>query len=52
LSLILLFICICQQNWRKGKNWFYLAVRGVEGERGGMVQGEEIAKTMYAHMNK
>jgi hypothetical protein len=42
-----------QQNWRRrGQKGFYLEVRGVRGEGRGERQGEEMAQTMYAHMNK
>jgi hypothetical protein len=43
-----------QQNWRRGKNRFYLEVRGVRGEGGDGVwgRGGEMTQTMYAHMNK
>jgi hypothetical protein len=42
-----------QQNWRKGQNKFYLEAReGWRGEGGDREQGEEMAQTMYAHMNK
>jgi hypothetical protein len=41
-----------QQTWRKGQNRFCLETREVEGgKRGGREKGEEIAQTMYAHMN-
>jgi hypothetical protein len=43
-----------QQNWRRGQNRFCLEVRGWRGKGKGRVgeQGEEMAPTMYAHMNK
>jgi hypothetical protein len=41
-----------QQNYRRGQNRFCLEVRGWGGEGKGMGQGEEVAQTMYAQMNK
>jgi hypothetical protein len=40
-----------QQNWRRGQNRFCLEARG-DGEERAEKQGEEVAQTMYTHMNK
>jgi hypothetical protein len=56
LSFFLLLMCSLQQNWRRGQNRFFLEVKWVGRRggswRGGGEQGEEMAQTMYAHMNK
>jgi hypothetical protein len=39
-----------QENWRKGQNRFCLEVRRVGGRGRGWE--EEMAQTIYAHMNK
>jgi hypothetical protein len=41
-----------QQNWRSGQNKFLLKARGVRGRGRERRKGREMAKTMYAHMNK
>jgi hypothetical protein len=43
MSFLLLLMSTLQQNWRKGQ-------KGSAWKRGGL--GEEMAQTMYAHMNK
>jgi hypothetical protein len=52
LFFLLLLMSSLQQNWRRGQNRFCLEARGWGGEEGGGGQGEEMAQTMYAHMNK
>jgi hypothetical protein len=54
MSFLLLLISTLQQNWRKGQNRFCLEVRGLGGDGGARGGGglREMAKTMYAHMNK
>jgi hypothetical protein len=52
MSFLLLLTSFLQQNCRTGQKGFYLEVRGVRGEGRGERQGEEMAQTMYAHMNK
>jgi hypothetical protein len=48
--------CLCllfKKNWRRGQNRFCLGERGVGWEREEVEgKGEEVAQTMYAHMNK
>jgi hypothetical protein len=42
-----------QQNWKEGQDRFYLESRRVEQDREGVGGlGEEIAQTIYAHVNK
>jgi hypothetical protein len=55
MSFLLLFMSSLQENWRRGQNRFCLEARSWgkkqgQGEGGG--QGEEMAPTMYARMNK
>jgi hypothetical protein len=52
LSFLLLLLSSLQQNWREGQNTFCLEARGCREDGGGGGQGEEMAQTMYAHMNK
>jgi hypothetical protein len=41
-----------QENWRKRQSRFCLEAREVGGRCRGEEGGGELAKTMYAHMNK
>jgi hypothetical protein len=52
MSFLLLLMSSLQQNWRRGQNRFCLEARGLGRVGGGRGQGEEMAQTMYAHMNK
>jgi hypothetical protein len=50
MSFLLSLMLSLQQNWRRGKNRFFLEARG-SGE-GGEGRGGEMAQTMYTHMNE
>jgi uncharacterized membrane protein len=53
LTFLLVLMLSQQQNWRRGQNRFCLETRAVaEIRRGWMVQGGEMAQTMYIPMDK
>jgi hypothetical protein len=52
MSFLLSLLSSIQKNWRREQNRFCLEVRGVGGKGRRRGQGEEMAQTMYAHMNK